>query len=95
MLPSCPAASAKFPSAQSELGSQWNTQTLSQPNPGLRADETPCTGVRNTKTLSPPHSGGGVPRQRLANTPGLPLGIYTNHWRQVLIKRFLKNLARS
>ena len=33
MLPSCPAASAKFPSAQSELGSQWNTQTLSQPNP--------------------------------------------------------------
>ena len=29
---SCPVASAKFPSAQAELGRQWNTQNLSQPN---------------------------------------------------------------
>ena len=33
ILPSCPAASAKFPSAQAELGRQWNTQNSSQPNP--------------------------------------------------------------
>ena len=31
--PSCPAASAKFPSAQAELGRQWNTQNPSQQNP--------------------------------------------------------------
>ena len=31
--PPCPAASAKFPSAQAELGRQWNTQNSSQPNP--------------------------------------------------------------
>ena len=33
ILPICPAASAKFPSAQAELGRQWNTQNSSQPNP--------------------------------------------------------------
>ena len=26
VLPNCPAAPAKFPSAQAELGRQWNTQ---------------------------------------------------------------------
>ena len=31
--PSCPAASDKFPSAQAELGRQWNTLNSSQPNP--------------------------------------------------------------
>ena len=44
--PSCPAASAKFPSAQAELGRQWSTQYPIQPNPGLRAGESPdmrCT----------------------------------------------------
>ena len=30
---------AKFP----ELGRQWNIQNPCQPNPGLRADEKPCT----------------------------------------------------
>ena len=52
--PPCPAASAKFPSAQGKLGRQWNTQNQSQPNPGqvsrlllhptpgTRADGTPC-----------------------------------------------------
>ena len=39
----CPAASAKFQSAQAEFGRQWNTQNPSHPNPGLRADESPCT----------------------------------------------------
>ena len=31
--PTCPAASAKFPSAKAELSRQWNTQNLSQPDP--------------------------------------------------------------
>ena len=44
-LPSCPAASAQFPSAQAELGRQWKNQNPSQPNPGLWADETPCSPV--------------------------------------------------
>ena len=33
ILPSCPAASAKFPSAQAESGRQWNTRNPSQQNP--------------------------------------------------------------
>ena len=33
ILPSCPATSVKFPSAQVELGRQWNTQNPSQQNP--------------------------------------------------------------
>ena len=33
ILPSCLAASAKFPLAQSESGRQWSTQNPSQPNP--------------------------------------------------------------
>ena len=41
ILPGCTATSAKFQSAQAELGRQWNTQNPSQPNPGLRADESP------------------------------------------------------
>ena len=49
-MPSCPATSAKFQSAQAELGRQWNTQNPSQPNPGiLRADESPC--MIGVKTL--------------------------------------------
>ena len=32
-LPSCLTTSAKFPSAQAELGSQWNTRNPSQWNP--------------------------------------------------------------
>ena len=43
ILPSCTATAAKFQSAQTELGRQWNTQNPSQPNPGLKADESPCT----------------------------------------------------
>ena len=50
MLPSCTATSAKFQSAQAELGRQWNTQNPSQPNPGLRADESPCISGRNQLT---------------------------------------------
>ena len=45
MLPSCPALSAKFPSAQAELGRLWNNQNQIQPNPGARADGTPCVTV--------------------------------------------------
>ena len=33
ILPSCPAASAKFPSAQAQSGRQWNTRNPSQQNP--------------------------------------------------------------
>ena len=43
VAPSCPADSAEFPSALAELGRQWNSQNPSQPNPGGRPDETPCT----------------------------------------------------
>ena len=43
MLYSCPAASAKFPSPQAELGRQWSNQNPNQPNSGLRTDESPCT----------------------------------------------------
>ena len=46
ILPSCTATSAKFQSALAELGRQWNTQNPSQPNPGLRGDESPCTKVQ-------------------------------------------------
>ena len=42
-MPSCSAASAKFPSAQSELGRRWNNQNQSLPNSHLKADESPCT----------------------------------------------------
>ena len=33
ILPSCPAAPAKFPSAQAESGRQWNIRNSSQQNP--------------------------------------------------------------
>ena len=42
-MPNCPAASAKLPSAQAELGRQWNNQNSCQPNPGSRPDGPPCT----------------------------------------------------
>ena len=50
-MPSCTATSAKFRSAQAELGRQRNTENPSQPNPGLRADESPCSfrGVTHTE----------------------------------------------
>ena len=42
-MPSCLVSSAKFSSAQAESGRQWNTKSPSQPNPGARADGTPCS----------------------------------------------------
>ena len=45
ILPSCSAASAKFPPAQAELGRQWNSQNASQPNPGSPGDGSPCTTI--------------------------------------------------
>ena len=38
------AISAKLSLARAKLGSQWNTRNPSQPNPGLRADESRCNG---------------------------------------------------
>ena len=42
ILPSCSAASAKFPPSQAKLGRQWNFQNSSQPNPGSPGDGSPC-----------------------------------------------------
>ena len=53
--PSCPVAFAKLPSAQAESARQWNTQNPSQPNPGPRADGTPCTHSSSSSS-SPLHS---------------------------------------
>ena len=53
--PSCPAASAKFPSAQADLVRQWNTQNAIQPNPSQpspRADGTLYT-VTNLMIFGP------------------------------------------
>ena len=33
ILPICLATSAKFPSAQADLGRKWNSQNPTQPNP--------------------------------------------------------------
>ena len=41
-----PAPSVKFPSAQAELGRQWNIQNPSLPNPGPRPDVPPCRCAR-------------------------------------------------
>ena len=51
ILPSCSAASAKFPSAQAECGRQWNSQTLSQPNPDTRGDGSPCVKSRTNSPI--------------------------------------------
>ena len=57
------ASACPFPalaSRSAELGRQWNTQNPSQPNPGLRADESPCISGRNQFTSTivrpPPQS---------------------------------------
>ena len=42
ILPSCSAASAKFPPVQAESGRLWNSQNPSQPNPGSPGDGSPC-----------------------------------------------------
>ena len=46
MLPSCPASSANFPSAQAEPGRGWNNQNTSQPNRGSPGDVSPCNYIR-------------------------------------------------
>ena len=46
MLPTLPTYSAKCPSAQAELGRQWNINNQSQPSPGLRPDESLCTSTK-------------------------------------------------
>ena len=46
--PSCPATSAKFPSAQAELGRQCNTQNSSQPNPVHEQMGRPLQSSKNT-----------------------------------------------
>ena len=52
---SCSAASAKFPSAQTELGRQWNTLNSSRPSPVHGQMGTPCGVLRFLLpyTLSP------------------------------------------
>ena len=40
-MPSCLAASAKFPPAQAESGRQWNSQNPSKPNPGREVMDHP------------------------------------------------------
>ena len=42
ILPNHTASSANFPSAQAEPGRRWSIPNLSQPNPGLRNDASPC-----------------------------------------------------
>ena len=42
-IPSCSALSVKFLLAQAKSGRQGNTEYPSQPNPGARPDESPCT----------------------------------------------------
>ena len=53
MLPSCPAKSAKFQSAQAELGRHWNNQIQSQPNPDLRGDGTLCNLLHFVEACTP------------------------------------------
>ena len=48
-LPICPAASAKFPSTQTELGRRWNNSKSTKPSP--RADGTPCTATNASSFL--------------------------------------------
>ena len=43
ILPTCSATSAKFPSAQAELGRGWKSINQSQPIPGSPADASSCT----------------------------------------------------
>ena len=45
----CPAASAKLPAVQAELGRQRNNQNSSQPNPGSRPDGPPCSFEEGTE----------------------------------------------
>ena len=47
ILPSCQAASAKFPSAHAESGRQWNTQNPRQPNPVYEHMGRPVDGIEN------------------------------------------------
>ena len=50
MFPSCPANSAKFPSANTELGRNSNTEILSQPNPGIRPNGPPCSRTLTSRS---------------------------------------------
>ena len=47
ILPSLPAASAKFPSAHAESGRQWNTQNPRQTNPVYEHMGRPVEGIEN------------------------------------------------
>ena len=72
-MPSCLAASAKFPSAQAESGRQWNTRNPSPQNPVYEDVGRPVQYMWSNSLRSPcrrqPHPG---PRQALPR-PGHPL----------------------
>ena len=69
ILPICPATSAKFPSAQAELGRQWKFKST---KPSQQAHGTPCISP-----YLPPHHlvhvvpiGAGVTHDPVADTGG-------------------------
>ena len=58
-MPSCPAASAKFPSSQAESGREWNTRNPSRQNPVYEQMNHPVS--------APPLDGGGSERTESRN----------------------------